>query len=148
MRGDTRISLGSECARIERPLKERTHRRARSYEIQRRQGAINLNTYLPAGHVFPAQGIKLRKQSLSSRRFAFIRSYRTVCKFPETGTLHVRLFMSPHTCTSLLERHGRCALPRTRAARCMQALTQIARSIFPGPDTLTEINIFSTQARR
>lgn len=46
--------------------------------------AINLNTYLPVGHVFPTRGIKLRKQSLSSRRFAFIRSYRAdCCKFPE-----------------------------------------------------------------
>lgn len=45
--------------------------------------AINLNTYLPVGHVFPVRGIKLRKQSLSSRRFAFIRSYRAGCKFRE-----------------------------------------------------------------
>jgi len=53
-------------------------------------------------------------------------------------------------CDHQVERTG-CA-PRSesagRGARCMRALTQIARSIFPGPDPLPEINIFFTQAQQ
>lgn len=68
--------------RFERPRKEpNVQQHVQNSETTR---AINLNTYLPVGHVFPTRGIKLRKQSLSSRRFAFIRSYRAdCCKFPE-----------------------------------------------------------------
>ena len=40
-----------------------------------------------------------------------------------------------------------CSKSAGRGARCMRALTQIARSIFPGPDPLLEIKYFS-QARR